>query len=68
MSVIELNSVTKIFTESESEPVIAVDDITLTINKGEIFSLVGPDGAGKTTSIRLMCGVLPLTKGKIRIL
>jgi len=68
MNAIELNNATKVFAESGSEPVTAVDGVTLTINKGEIFSLVGPDGAGKTTSIRLMCGVLPLTKGKIKIL
>ncbi|HWP83121.1 MAG TPA: ABC transporter ATP-binding protein [Bacteroidota bacterium] len=48
--------------------VVAVDGLTLRINRGEIFSLVGPDGAGKTTSIRMMCGVLPPTDGLVSIL
>jgi ABC-2 type transport system ATP-binding protein len=36
----------------------AVDDISLQVEAGEIYGLIGPDGAGKTTSIRLLCGVL----------
>ncbi len=36
----------------------AVDDLSLKIEAGEIYALVGPDGAGKTTTIRLLCGAL----------
>lgn len=36
----------------------AVDGLTLTVAKGEMFALVGPDGAGKTTTIRMLCGIL----------
>jgi ABC-2 type transport system ATP-binding protein len=36
----------------------AVDDISLSVEPGEIFGLIGPDGAGKTTTIRLLCGAL----------
>ncbi len=63
-----LNNVVKIFGSNREEHVTAVDNISLVINKGEIFSLVGPDGAGKTTSIRMMCGILPLTEGSITLL
>ena len=46
---------------------IAVDDLTFEVNRGEMFGLIGPDGAGKTTSIRLLCGLLHVDKGTIRV-
>jgi ABC-2 type transport system ATP-binding protein len=45
----------------------AVLDVDLTIERGEIFGLVGPDGAGKTTIMRMLAGVLRPDKGEIRI-
>ncbi len=45
----------------------AVDGIDLEIRKGEIFGLVGPDGAGKTTTLRLICGLMTPTEGVILI-
>ncbi len=47
--------------------ITAVDHLNLDIAKGEIFGLVGPDGAGKTTTLRLMCGLLDPTEGQIEI-
>ncbi len=41
----------------------AVDNLNLEINTGEIFGLVGPDGAGKTTTMRLLTGILDPTSG-----
>jgi len=46
----------------------AVNGISLEIKKGEMFGLVGPDGAGKTTTIRVLCGLLPFESGEIEIL
>ncbi|MFZ5590816.1 MAG: ATP-binding cassette domain-containing protein [Bacillota bacterium] len=46
-------------------PLRAVDDITLHVARGEIFGLVGPDGAGKTTLIRLICGILTPDRGSV---
>jgi ABC-2 type transport system ATP-binding protein len=46
----------------------AVKGITLSIKKGEMFGLVGPDGAGKTTTIRALCGLLKADKGEISLL
>jgi ABC-2 type transport system ATP-binding protein len=43
--------------------VTAVDRLDLAISPGEIFGLVGPDGAGKTTTLRLLCGLLDPTDG-----
>ena len=45
----------------------AVDGLNLQVRAGEMVGLVGPDGAGKTTAIRLMCGALSPTSGKVRV-
>jgi len=42
----------------------AVDHLNLEIAEGEIFALVGPDGAGKTTTMRLLCGLMNPTEGR----
>ena len=42
----------------------AVDQLTLKIPQGEIFGLVGPDGAGKTTTLRMLCGLMDPTAGQ----
>ena len=46
----------------------AVDSLSLEIRRGEMFGLIGPDGAGKTTSIRLLCGLLHVDRGSIQVL
>ncbi len=45
----------------------AVDGLNLQVRAGEMVGLVGPDGAGKTTAIRLMCGALNPTSGTVRV-
>jgi ABC-2 type transport system ATP-binding protein len=47
-----------------SAPVTAVDHLNLQIAEGEIFALVGPDGAGKTTTMRMFCGLMDPTEGR----
>ena len=49
-------------------PVEALSGLTLDVRAGEMFGLIGPDGAGKTTAIRLMCGLLHLDAGAITVL
>ncbi len=46
----------------------ALTDLSLSIAPGELFGLIGPDGAGKTTTIRLMCGLLRGDAGVVRVL
>src|SRR4029077_9372711 len=47
--------------------VTAVDAVSFAVAAGEMFGLIGPDGAGKTTTIRLMGGLLKPDAGRIRI-
>ncbi|MFC1669370.1 ABC transporter ATP-binding protein [Spirochaetota bacterium] len=47
---------------------IAVNNITLSVNKGEIFGFLGPNGAGKSTTIKMLCGILMPTGGKGSVL
>ncbi|MGI6076018.1 MAG: ABC transporter ATP-binding protein [Pyramidobacter sp.] len=46
--------------------VVAVNDLSMDINKGEIVALIGPNGAGKTTAFNAITGVYPPTNGEIR--
>jgi ABC-2 type transport system ATP-binding protein len=46
---------------------VALSNLDLSIPQGEIFGLVGPDGAGKTTTLRLFCGLLDPTEGEVRV-
>jgi ABC-2 type transport system ATP-binding protein len=50
------------------EAVAAVRSLDLSIGEGEMFGLVGPDGAGKTTTLRMLCGLLPPTSGRAAVL
>ncbi|MDG6223528.1 MAG: ABC transporter ATP-binding protein [Candidatus Bathyarchaeota archaeon] len=45
----------------------AVEDLTLNVKKGEVFGFLGPNAAGKTTTIRLLCCLIEKTRGKARI-
>jgi ABC-2 type transport system ATP-binding protein len=62
MSAIEFTNVVKKF-----GPTTALDDVSFTVEPGEMFGLIGPDGAGKTTAIRSMCGLLHIDGGTIRL-
>lgn len=60
---ITIDRVTKKFKQ-----VVAVNNVSLEVKQGEIFGLVGPDGAGKTTMIRMLTGIMEATSGSINVL
>ena len=45
----------------------AVSNVSLSVNKGEIYGLIGRNGAGKTTILRLLCGLAKPTEGDISL-
>ena len=59
---IEVDSVTKRF-----EDLVAVDNLSISVEKGELFGLLGPNGAGKSTLTKMVCGRLHPTSGAIKI-
>jgi len=60
VTILEVTSVGKRF-----GGVVAVDDVTLSVERGEILGLVGPNGSGKSTLINLLAGFYPTDKGRI---
>lgn len=60
---IEIKNVTKIYNGEKK----AVDDISFTVNDGEIFAFIGHNGAGKTTTIKSIVGILDFEQGDILI-
>jgi drug efflux transport system ATP-binding protein len=63
MNAITLDHVVKRFGTTE-----AVRELSLSVGTGEMFGLIGPDGAGKTTTIRMICGLLRADAGRITVL
>lgn len=63
MQVIQIKDVCKAFDQRQ-----VLNNISLSVEEGEIFGLLGPSGAGKTTLIKMLIGLLPATSGNIAIL
>ena len=63
MTLVEIRGVTKAFGGLR-----AVRDVTLRVQRGEIFSIIGPNGSGKSTLFNLISGVMPVTSGTIQVL
>lgn len=61
-TLIHAQNITKTFGETT-----AVDDLSLQVRAGEIYGLVGPDGAGKTTTMRLLCGAMLPDSGEVSV-
>lgn len=67
--VIEIRNLTKDYRDFWGRrKVRAVNSLSLTVNKGEVFGLLGPNGSGKTTTMKLLLGLLFPTEGEIRVL
>jgi ABC-2 type transport system ATP-binding protein len=70
MFVIEANRLTKVYERrhlGRRHTSRGIEDITLNISEGEIFGLLGLNGSGKTTTIKLLLGLLHPTSGDVRI-
>lgn len=68
MSVIELDCLTKRFKAGWRKPgTLAVDDLSFSVEQGEVFGFLGPNGAGKTTTIYLLLGLLMPSSGGGRV-
>lgn len=65
VSAIEIRNVTKVFDANTTQPVTALDNVSLTINDNEFFTLLGPSGCGKTTLLRLVAGFDHPANGEI---
>jgi ABC-2 type transport system ATP-binding protein len=59
---IEVSGLTKRFRDR-----LAVDDLSFTVQKGEVIGFLGPNGAGKSTTLRMLAGFLPATSGTARV-
>ena len=62
MSAIRATGLRRVF-----DDLVAVDGLDLDVADGEIFGLVGPDGAGKTTIMRMLTGILDPTSGTAQV-
>jgi ABC-2 type transport system ATP-binding protein len=60
---IALNRVTKRYGQT-----VAVRELSMSVRSGEMFGLIGPDGAGKTSTIRIICGLIAADAGTVRVL
>jgi ABC-2 type transport system ATP-binding protein len=60
---VEARDLTKIYGE-----LVAVDRLTLTVREGEVFAFLGPNGSGKTTTIRMLCGIITPSSGEGHVL
>src|SRR5687768_11050220 len=63
MDAVQFDAVTKKY-----DAVVALRAVSMAVEPGEMFGLIGPDGAGKTTAIRIMCGLLKPDGGRVRVL
>lgn len=69
MSVISISGLTKDYTDFWGRPKLrAVDGLSFEVEKGQVFGLLGPNGSGKTTTMKVLLGLLRPTEGGVRVL
>jgi NitT/TauT family transport system ATP-binding protein len=65
--ILQVDSLGKTFDSAGNGNLIAIANISFTVSTGEFLCIVGPSGSGKTTLLQLLAGLLPLSKGQIRL-
>jgi ABC-2 type transport system ATP-binding protein len=66
MNAIEVQEISKTYSY-QNQKHIALDAVSFTVNPGEVFGLIGPDGAGKTSLIRILCTLILADSGKASV-
>ena len=67
-SVVRAEGLTRRFTGPDGRPRVALDRVSLSVTRGQLTALVGPDGAGKTTLMRMTAGLLAPDEGSLHVL
>jgi ABC-type sugar transport system ATPase subunit len=62
---LELRNVTKSFASKTARPFVALEHITMAVDRGDFVCIVGPSGCGKSTLLRIVCGLIPPTDGQV---
>lgn len=65
---VEVRNLTKVFPLSlKKEYLVAVEDLSLTVNAGEVYGLIGPNGSGKSTTMKVVLGLMSATTGSTKV-
>lgn len=64
---IDVRNVTKIFNSSKNEQIVALEQVSFTVDKGQFVSIVGPSGCGKSTLLYIIAGLVKPTSGEVLV-
>jgi NitT/TauT family transport system ATP-binding protein len=67
VAAIELDGVQKVFARKGDQPVVALEDVSLTVQSGEFVSIIGPSGCGKSTLLYIIAGFAGFDRGTVRV-
>ena len=66
-NVISVKNLNKVYSKKSGKPIHAINNLNLDVQEGEIFGLLGANGAGKTTFINILAGIVIKTSGKVNV-